>query len=152
MGYALKLYEAFREYGEEKAKLLAEAFEEVEKRYPQLKEMVSRTDLSETELRLIKEIEQTRKEIKEVELKLSKEIEQTRKEVKEVELRLSKEIKSIELKLSKEIEQIRKEMKELELKFTKEMRLLEFKLLRWMFIFWCGQIAAVFSLLKWLWK
>ena len=134
MGYALKLYEAFREYGEEKAKLLAEAFEEVEKRYPQLKEMVSRTDLSETELRLIKEIEQTRKEIKEVELKLSK------------------EIKSIELKLSKEIEQIRKEMKELELKFTKEMRLLEFKLLRWMFIFWCGQIAAVFSLLKWLWK
>jgi tRNA uridine 5-carbamoylmethylation protein Kti12 len=152
MGYALKLYEAFREYGEEKAKLLAEAFEEVEKRYPQLKEMVSRTDLSETELRLIKEIEQTRKEIKEVELKLSKEIEQTRKEVKEVELRLSKEIKSIELKLSKEIEQIRKEMKELELKFTKEMRLLEFKLLRWMFIFWCGQIAAVFSLLKWFLK
>ena len=116
MGYALKLYEAFREYGEEKAKLLAEAFEEVEKRYPQLKEMVSRTDLSETELRLIKEIEQTRKEIKEVELKLSKEI------------------------------------KELELKFTREMRVLEFKLLRWMFIFWCGQIAAVFSLLKWFLK
>jgi predicted RNase H-like nuclease (RuvC/YqgF family) len=152
MGYALKLYEAFREYGEEKAKLLAEAFEEVEKRYPQLKEMVSRTDLSETELRLIKEIEQTRKEIKEVELKLSKEIEQTRKEMKEIELKLSKEIeqtrkeiKEIELKLSKEI-------KELELKFTKEMRVLEFKLLRWMFIFWCGQIAAVFSLLKWFLK
>ena len=66
MGYALKLYEAFREYGEEKAKLLAEAFEEIEKRYPQIKEMATKTDLSETELRLVKEIEQTRKEIKEV--------------------------------------------------------------------------------------
>jgi hypothetical protein len=84
MGYALKIYEAFREYGEEKAKVLAETFEELEKRYPQILDMVTKRDLSETELKLIKEIEQVRLEVEEV-----------RKEIKEVELKLTKEIEEI---------------------------------------------------------
>ena len=117
MGYALKIYEAFREYGEEKARVLAEAFEELEKRYTQILDMATKRDLSETELRLIKEIEATRKEIKELELKLTKEVEQVRLEVEEVR----KEIKEVELKLTKEIEEVRKEIKEVELKLTKEI-------------------------------
>ena len=60
MGYALKIYEAFREYGEEKARILAEAFEELEKRYPQILDMATRKDLSEAELKLTKEIEQVK--------------------------------------------------------------------------------------------
>ena len=47
MDYALKIYEAFREYGEEKARVLAEAFEELENRYPQILDMATRLDLSE---------------------------------------------------------------------------------------------------------
>ena len=66
MGYALKIYEAFREYGEEKARILAEAFEELEKRYPQILDMATRKDLSETELKLTKEIEGVRLEVEQV--------------------------------------------------------------------------------------
>ena len=126
MGYALKIYEAFREYGEEKARILAEAFEELEKRYPQILDMVTKRDLTETELKLTKEIEQVRKEMKEMELRLQGEIEQVRKEMKELELRLQKEI-----------EQVRREISE-----TKA------SLVKWMFLFWTGQIIAFAGLLK----
>jgi Rps23 Pro-64 3,4-dihydroxylase Tpa1-like proline 4-hydroxylase len=133
MGYALKIYEAFREYGEEKARILAEAFEELEKRYPQILDMATKKDLTETELKLTKEIEeirlgveQVRKEMKEVELRLQGEIEQVRKELKETEL-----------KLTKEIEQVRREISE-----TKA------SLVKWMFLFWTGQIIAFAGLLK----
>jgi hypothetical protein len=141
MGYALKLYEAFREYGEDKARLIAEAFDELEKRYPQIREITTRTDLSETELKLTKEIENTRKEIKEVELKLTKEIENTRKEIKALEIKLTKDIKELELKLTKEIQDTRKEIKEVET-----------RLVRWMFMFWTGQVIALIGILKWIIK
>ena len=115
MGYALKIYEAFREYGEEKARILAEAFEELEKRYPQILDMATKKDLTETELKLTKEIEEVRLEV-----------EQVRKEMKELELRLQKEI-----------EQVRREISE-----TKA------SLVKWMFLFWTGQIIAFAGLLK----
>jgi len=148
MGYALKIYEAFREYGEEKARVLAEAFEELEKRYPQILDMATKRDLSETELRLIKEIEATRKEIKELELKLTKEVEQVRLEVEEVR----KEIKEVELKLTKEIEEVRKEIKEVELKLTKEIEQVRVSTIKWIAGLIGGQtvvlITTFFTLLK----
>jgi DNA-binding ferritin-like protein len=79
--------------------VIAEAFDEVDNRYPGLGEVATKTILSETELRLIKEIESVRLEIKEVESKLAKEIESVRLEIKEVESKLAKEIKELELKL-----------------------------------------------------
>ncbi len=155
MGYALKIYEAFREYGEEKARVLAEAFEELEKRYPQILDMATKRDLSETELRPIKEIENTRKEIKEIELKLTErieqvrlEVEEVRKEIKEVELRLSKEIEQVRL----EIEEVRKEVKEVELKLTKEIEQVRFSTIKWIAGLIGGQtvvlITTFFTLLK----
>jgi predicted phage-related endonuclease len=148
MGYALKIYEAFREYGEEKARVLAEAFEELEKRYTQILDMATKRDLSETELRLIKEIEATRKEIKELELKLTKEVEQVRLEVEEVR----KEIKEVELKLTKEIEEVRKEIKEVELKLTKEIEQVRVSTIKWIAGLIGGQtvvlITTFFTLLK----
>jgi methyl-accepting chemotaxis protein len=122
MGYALKIYEAFREYGEEKARILAEAFEELEKRYPQILDMATKKDLTETELKLTKEIEQVRKEMKEMELRLQGEIEQVRLEVEQVRL---------------EVEQVRREISETKASFVK-----------WMFLFWTGQIIAFAGLLK----
>ena len=151
MGYALKIYEAFREYGEEKARILAEAFEELEKRYPQILDMATKKDLTETELKLTKEIEQVRKEMKEMELRLQGEIEQVRKEMKEIELRLQGEIEQVRL----EVEQVRKEMKELELRLQKEIEQVrreisetKASLVKWMFLFWTGQIIAFAGLLK----
>ncbi|MFU8789508.1 MAG: hypothetical protein ACNA7G_10790 [Methylobacter sp.] len=80
----------------------------MEERYPNLREVATRRDLSETELRLQKEIEQTRLEIKTVEANLQKEIEKTRFE-----------IKAVELNLQKEIEKTRIEIKQIEVNFSK---------------------------------
>ncbi len=58
----------------ERAKVIAEALETIQDNYPNLAFTATQRDLSETELRLTKEIELVRSEIKETELKLTKEI------------------------------------------------------------------------------
>ncbi len=159
MGYALKIYKAFREYGEEKAKLLAEAFEELEKRYPQILEVTTKKDLSETELKLTKEIEQVRKELKETELRLNKEIEQIRKELKETELKLTKEIEQMRLEFTEkieqvklEVEQVRKELKETELRLSKEIEQVKLSTIKWVVALIGSQtivlISSFFAILK----
>jgi len=124
---------------EEKAKIVAEAIDSLSKEFPNLKHVATQNDVTQTELKLTKEIEIIRKEIKELELRLSqniqdselrltKEIEDTKKEIKELDLKLTKEIKELDVKLTKEIEDTRKEIKELDLKLTKEIKELDVKL------------------------
>ena len=100
---ALHLYEKLNEAPDDKArsKAIVEAFSELEERYPNLKEIATQRDLSETELRLQKEIEKTRLEIK------------------TVEANLQKEIKTVEANLQKEIEKTRIEIKQVEVNFSK---------------------------------
>ena len=123
---------------EEKAKIVAEAIDSLSKEFPNLKHVATQNDVTQTELKLTKEIEIIRKEIKELELKLSKniqdselrltkEIENTRKEIKELDAKLTKEIKELDVKLTKEIENTRKEIKELDVKLTKEIKELDIK-------------------------
>jgi len=105
MGAALKLYEELLDAGEDKrrAKLIAEAFEALEARYPDLRDVATHAHLRESELRLQREIEATRLEIKEVEANLRKdmqamdanlrkELADTRLEIKNVEVRLTQAI------------------------------------------------------------
>ena len=91
---ALHLYEKLNEASDDKArsKAIVEAFSELEERYPNLREVVTQRNLSETELRLQKEIEKTRLEIKMVEANLQKEIEKTRLEIKQIEVNFSKAV------------------------------------------------------------
>ncbi len=112
----------------ERAKIIAEALETVQQNYPDLGNTATKRDLSETELRLMAEIEKTRERIektserieilrgetKEIELRLMAEIEKTRLDIKDVELRLTKEIESVRVDLTKEIESVRTDL-------TKEM-------------------------------
>ena len=107
---ALHLYEKLNEASDDKArsKAIVEAFSELEERYPNLREVVTQRDLSETELRLQKEIEKTRLEIKTVEANLQKEIEKIRFE-----------IKTVEANLQKELEKTRLEIKQIEVNFSK---------------------------------
>ena len=107
---ALHLYEKLNEASDDKArsKAIVEAFSELEERYPNLREVVTQRNLSETELRLQKEIEKTRLEIKTVEANLQKEIEKIRFE-----------IKTVEANLQKEIEKTRLEIKQIEVNFSK---------------------------------
>lgn len=119
MSVALRLYEQLTEAGEDKtrARLIAEAFEQLEERYPNLKEIATEGHVRESELRL-------QKEIKEVEGRLQKEI-------REVEGRLQQEIKVLDIKIreldgrmQKEIEKVRLEIKEVEVKLQQtEVRL-----------------------------
>jgi len=76
MGVALKLYDELRHASsdEERAHLIADAFERFEERYPNLQKAVTSAEARETELRLQKEIEDVRMEIKDVELCLTRAI------------------------------------------------------------------------------
>ena len=91
MGSAVELYEKLASAPDEKtrARLIAEAFERMEERYPEITDPDTRTQLSETELRLQKEIEQIRADMHEMDARihemdgrLTKEIEQVRAEFK----------------------------------------------------------------------
>jgi len=116
MSAALRLYEQLTEAKDDKtrARLIAEAFDELEDRFPQLADLATQGHVRESELRLQKEIKEAegrlRKEIVELEGRLRKEIEVVRKEIKEVEGRLLKEI-----------EQVRLETKALEVRLTQSI-------------------------------
>jgi len=104
---SLKILEALMQKDltdEEKAKIIAEGFAELETRYPDLKNVATKTDLSETELRLIKEI-------KELDNKSSKDI-------KDLDNKSSKALKELENKLSKDIKELDVRINELDNKFT----------------------------------
>ncbi len=79
---------------QEKAKIIAEAIDTLSKEFPNLKDVATNSSLKETELRLTKEIEDTKKEIKELEVKLTKDI-------KELEIKLIKEIKDTKASIIK---------------------------------------------------
>ncbi len=98
MAVALRLYEQLTAAQDDqtRARLIAEAFEEMENRYPQIKDMATQEHVRVTELRLVREIELIRQEVKALEAKLSL-------EMKEIESRLSLEMRDIESRLSLEI-------------------------------------------------
>ena len=132
---ALHLYEKLNDAPDDKArsKAIVEAFSELEERYPDLKETATKRDLSETELRL-------QKEIKTVEANLQKEIQATKLEIKTVEANLQKEIEKTRL----EIEKMRVEMKQIETNFAKTVH----KQTLWI-IGAVGSIIMSIRLLEW---
>ncbi|QFY41412.1 DUF1640 domain-containing protein [Candidatus Methylospira mobilis] len=106
MSVALRLYEQLTEAPDErtKARLIAEAFEQLEERYPQLKDVATQSQVRETELRLQKEIKEVEArlamEIKEVEARLVTEINKLAVEIKSVDASLRLEIRSVEVKIA----------------------------------------------------
>ncbi len=150
---ALHLYEKLNDAHDDKArsKAIVEAFSELEERYPDLKETATKRDLSETELRLQKEIQATKLEIKTVEANLQKEIQATKLEIRTVEANLQLEIKTVEANLQKEIEgtrleieKIRVEMKQMETNFAQTVH----KQTLWI-IGAIGSIIMSIRLLEW---
>ena len=75
IGTVVELYEALASAPDERARarLIAEAFERLDERYPHLPDLVTQQDLRETELRLLKELELLRSEFK-AELKRNRNI------------------------------------------------------------------------------
>ncbi len=146
MSAVLDLYDRLRHAPDEetRARVIAEAFDLLESRYPHLDYLVTVRHLSETELKLTKEIEAVRGEVKATELKLTKEIEAVRGEVKATELKLVKEIEQVRADLTKEIEAVRAQVAIT----AAETRS---SILKWSFLFWLSQFGAVMLLLWRLW-
>jgi hypothetical protein len=95
---ALHLYEQLTEATDErtKAKIIAEAFAQMEEHYPNLKDVATQGQVRETELRLQKEIKEVEArltvEMKQLEVRLARDIEQNRRAIREVEVRLTQAI------------------------------------------------------------
>jgi len=135
MGYALRIYEAFKD-DETKARLLSEFIEQVEQVILN-NQLSTRQDVTMSELKLTREIEQIRAD-------LTKEIEQTRGEIKEVEL-----------KLTREIEQVRAGVKETEVRLTEKIHEVKISTIRWIVTLFITQtitiigiIAGLFQVMK----
>ena len=93
MTSVVELYEALTSAEDDRARarVIAEAFERLEDRYPHLPELATQGHLRETELRLQKEIEQVRLEIAQV----RGEVEKVRGETREIEGRLRLELEKV---------------------------------------------------------
>jgi len=105
MSAALRLYEQLTEATDDKtrARLIAEAFDALEARFPQISDLATQGHVRESELRL-------QKEIIEVEGRLQKEI-----------AALDLKITEVEGRLRKELEQIRLETKQVEVNLLRAM-------------------------------
>ena len=136
MGTVVELYEALASAPDDRARarLIAEAFERLEERYPHLPDLVTQQDLRETELRLLKEIEQLRGEVK-------TEIEQLRGEVKTEIEQLRGDIREVELRLQKEIAQVRADL-------TLQIERSRNSLLLWLIPLMFAQVGAIAALVR----
>jgi len=96
MTSSVALYEALTTAPDDRARarVIAEAIERLEERYPHLQDLATQGHIREAELRLQKEIEQVRADLK-------ADIEQIHAKLRETELRLQKEIAHIKLDLLK---------------------------------------------------
>ena len=110
-----------------RARVIAEAFERLEERYPHLPDLATRQHLRETELRLLKEIEQLRGEVK-------TEIEQLRGEVKT-------DIEQLRGEVRTQIEQLRGEVRT-------EIERSRNTLLMWLVPLMFAQVGAMAALVK----
>jgi hypothetical protein len=136
MTSVVELYEALSTAPDDRARarVIAEAFERLEDRYPHLPDLATQGHLRETELRL-------QKEIKEVEARLQKEI-------KEVEARLQMEIKQVEARLQMDIEQVRADLTLQIVQLRGEVSRLKLDLLKWLVPLMFGQVLAIAALVK----
>lgn len=129
-----------------RAKIIAGAFESLEDRYPELRDMATASGVRQTELRLQKEIEQVRLRIEEVRNELtleihqiradlSREIEQVRtdltREIEQVRRDLSKEIEQVRTDLAREVGQVRLRIEEVKADLSKQITTGNFKMLVW---------------------
>lgn len=129
MSSAVDLYEALATATDDRARarVIAEAFERLEERYPPLPDLVTQQHLRETELRLQREIEQVRAD-------LSLQIEQLRGDVKT-------EIEQLRGEVSTKTEQLRGEVRT-------EIERSRNTLLLWLVPLMLAQVGAMAAIVK----
>ncbi|UHD16862.1 coiled-coil domain-containing protein [Thiocapsa bogorovii] len=150
MSSSVALYDALTSAPDDRARarVIAEAFERLEERYPHLPDLATQGHVRESELRLQKEIEQVRAGLRETELRLKKDIEQVRAELKA-------DIEQVRAELKADIEQIRADLQTTELRLLKEIEQVrgeitrtKLDLLKWIVPLMLAQVAAIAALVK----
>ena len=89
-----------------RARIIATAFERLEDRYPELKDLATATGVRETELRLLKEIEQIRQETQQIRADMHKFEQQVRADMRQSEQQIRADMHQTELRLQKEIAEV----------------------------------------------
>lgn len=107
-----------------RARIIASAFESLEDRYPELKDMATASGMRQTELRLQKEIEQVRLRIEEVRNELTVEIHKVRAD-------LSKEIEQVRLRIEEVRNELGKDIEQMRLDLTQKIASGNVKMLFW---------------------
>jgi hypothetical protein len=143
MSSSVALYEALTTAPDDRtrARVIAEAFERLEERYPHLPDLATQGHVREAELRLQKEIEQVRADLRATELRLQGDIEQVRAELKI-------DIAHLRAELKADIEQIRADLHATELRLQKEIAHVKLDLLKWLVPLMLAQVAAIAALVK----
>lgn len=121
MSSVVALYEALTTAPDDRARarVIAEAFERLEERYPHLPDLATQGHVRESELRLQKEIEQNRGDFR-------IEFEKVRSDLRSTELRLLKEIAEVRAEIVRS----------------------RFDLLKWIVPLMFAQVAAIAALVK----
>jgi seryl-tRNA synthetase len=139
-----------------RARIIATAFERLEDRYPELKDLATATGVRETELRLLKEIEQIRQETQQIRADMHKFEQQVQANMHAMEQQIRKEIEQIRADMHQSEQQIRADMHQTELRLQKEIAEVHLKIemtskkqVQWMvgsfFTFAFTLIAAMFG-------
>ena len=114
MSAALELYAQLTEAPDEKtrARLIADAFDALEARFPHIGDLATRGDVRESELRL-------QKEIKEVEARLQEQMREIdarlQEQMREIDARLQEQIKGVELQIREVDARLQEQIKGVEL-------------------------------------
>jgi hypothetical protein len=129
MSSVVELYEALSTAPDDRtrARVIAEAFERLEDRYPHLPELATQGHVRESELRLQKEIEQVQANLK--------------LEIEQVQANLKLEIEQLRSELKRDIEQLRSELK-------LDIAQVKIDLLKWLVPLMFAQVAAIAALVK----
>ncbi|MCB2261566.1 MAG: CCDC90 family protein [Candidatus Thiosymbion ectosymbiont of Robbea hypermnestra] len=132
MTSAVQLCEALTTAPDDKAraKLIAEAFERLEERYPHLPDLATRAHLRETELRLRMEIEQVRAEL--------------RAELEQIRAEMRTELERIRAEFRTESDQVKKEITDLKLEIAR----VKTDLIKWIVPLMFAQVAVIAALVK----
>jgi len=136
MTSSVALYEALTNAADERsrARLIAEAFERLEERYPRLPDLATQAHVRESELRLQQEIEQVRAD-------LTRDIENLRADLKsdieKLRADLTRDIEQLRTDLTRDIEQLRTEVERV-----------KFELLKWLLPVMVGQVIVIVALVK----
>lgn len=150
MSSVVALYDALASAPDDRARarLIAEAFERLEERYPHLGDMATQGHVRESELRLQKEIEQGQ-------ATLRIEIERVRAEIEKVRAELKADIEKVRADLKTDIEALRSDLRATELRLLKEIEQVRaeivrsrFDLLKWIVPLMFAQVAVIAALVK----